>query len=381
MAIGVTLEQHPDRSRLYQQWRQLQWPIFVDSLGITDLAVVPVPVFLDANGVVRARLRRPRDLEKWMRKEPVPSAGIKPLAPRKLATLRSEKRWRELGDAAFLQKTPDLDTAIAAYRRAIKRDAEDSRAHFRLGVALQRRDEGSERKPGDAKAAVAAWSRALELNPRQYIWRRRLQQYGPRLAKPYNFYFWVDRAEKEISARGESPHPLHPRPAGSELIGPGAEASPPRDLDPDPRRMVPEDSSRFVSIEAAAVPLRVRPGEDFRARVTLRPSPKRKPHWNDEGPGTRLGLRLPKGVRFVEGTLRYPGPPGKEEADQIPRTLDFELRIPDDAVPGKLTIQAYALYEICEDESGICRGLRREFSIEVQVDPNAPLLGASRRRK
>jgi hypothetical protein len=36
--------------------------------------------------------------------------------------------------------------------------------------------------------AVQYWTMALDMDSNQYIWRRRIQQYGPRLEKPYSFY-------------------------------------------------------------------------------------------------------------------------------------------------------------------------------------------------
>ena len=46
----------------------------------------------------------------------------------------------------------------------------------------------------------------LDIDPNQYIWRRRIQQYGPRLDKPYPFYDWgAASAREEIAARGETP--------------------------------------------------------------------------------------------------------------------------------------------------------------------------------
>ena len=43
-----------------------------------------------------------------------------------------------------------------------------------------------------------------------------MQQYGPRLDKPYPFYDWVETAREEIRARGETPSPLRVEPAGAE---------------------------------------------------------------------------------------------------------------------------------------------------------------------
>ena len=52
VAIGVVQEQHPERALLYRQWRNLDWPIFVDSLNLLDLEVVPVPIAIDTTGRV-----------------------------------------------------------------------------------------------------------------------------------------------------------------------------------------------------------------------------------------------------------------------------------------------------------------------------------------
>ena len=53
--------------------------------------------------------------------------------------------------------------------------------------------------------AVDFWSMALQEDPNQYIYRRRIQQYGARLGKPYPFYDWVESAQAEIRERGETP--------------------------------------------------------------------------------------------------------------------------------------------------------------------------------
>ena len=68
------------------------------------------------------------------------------------------------------------------------------------------RYDSAHRREGDFQRAVEAWSRALEIDPNNYIFRRRIQQYGPRLSKPYPFYDWVSRARDEITARGETPY-------------------------------------------------------------------------------------------------------------------------------------------------------------------------------
>jgi hypothetical protein len=42
--VGIIQEQHPDRAGLFMQWKQMDWPILVDSLNLLGVAVVPVHV-------------------------------------------------------------------------------------------------------------------------------------------------------------------------------------------------------------------------------------------------------------------------------------------------------------------------------------------------
>ena len=48
----------------------------------------------------------------------------------------------------------------------------------------------------------------------------RIQQYGPRLDKPYPFYDWVPTAIEEITARGETPVDLSVELVASEFAEP-----------------------------------------------------------------------------------------------------------------------------------------------------------------
>jgi hypothetical protein len=32
--VGIIQEQHPDRCRLFMQWKQMDWPILVDALNL-----------------------------------------------------------------------------------------------------------------------------------------------------------------------------------------------------------------------------------------------------------------------------------------------------------------------------------------------------------
>lgn len=63
--VGVIQEQHPDRCKLFMQWKQMDWPVLVDPLNLLEVGVVPLALLVDENGIVREVLRDPRrDFEK-----------------------------------------------------------------------------------------------------------------------------------------------------------------------------------------------------------------------------------------------------------------------------------------------------------------------------
>jgi tetratricopeptide (TPR) repeat protein len=114
--------------------------------------------------------------------------------------------WRTYADAlAVWGGEARLDEAVSAYEKAIGIDPSHSPTYFRLGVVHRKRYDSSVRKTDDFQRAIEYWTRALDMDPNQYIWRRRIQQYGPRLDKPYPFYDWVNTARKDIQDRGETP--------------------------------------------------------------------------------------------------------------------------------------------------------------------------------
>ena len=346
-------EQHPDRTALYRQWRGLDWPIFVDALNLLDHKVVPIVMALDESGRVVQRLRRPQQLADFLARPAAEvDAAEAPMAmPHPLA-----------GDALFF--AGDLDAAIAAYA---EEPQDDARAHFRRGVALRRRAEGAERRAGDAQSAVDAWERALALDPSQYIWRRRIQQYGPSLNKPYNMYGWVAEAREQIRARGEQPLALAVEPRGTELIGRPREMPPAVQTDPDPEGVLPRDEESLVEAEVLVVPPRVRPGQNVRVRVTFRVG---EAWWNNEVQPLSLTGDVPEGwvLALHDGVH-----PGAEEAEtREERILEYELQVPEDAAAGELTLEAYAVYNVCEDAGGTCMMLRQDLTALVVVDPDAP---------
>lgn len=388
VAVGVVQEQHPDRARLYRQWRQLKWPILVDSLNLLDLSVVPVPMAIDANGIVRhERIGQDKFVAEFL-KQSYPRQEIaadfnraeRPDVDQLSAAAQqapTAQKWRDLGDAAFLSGTSaeSLTKAIDAYSQAVKLDATDARARFRWGVALRKRYETTlgtkTHEAADAQRAVDAWREALQLAPNRYIWRRRIQQYGPRLDKPYNFYFWVDQARREIRARGDKPVVLAVEPAGSELAEPvrGKSTAETKNPNPDPEGKISRDEESLIRLTSVVTPSRVRPGERVRIRVTMRPNNESKPHWNNESDRLIVSLKLPEGITLVEGDLVYTPIPGFAESEEE-RVLEAELAI--GKLPaGPVKIPAYTLYNVCRETDGVCLYLRQDFALQLEIDPAA----------
>ena len=51
--LGIIQEQHPERARLFMQWKQMDWPVLVDALDLLQVSVVPITLLIDEHGVIR----------------------------------------------------------------------------------------------------------------------------------------------------------------------------------------------------------------------------------------------------------------------------------------------------------------------------------------
>ena len=375
--LGVTQEQHADRCRLFAQWKRFDWPILHDPINVLEAPAVPIVVAIDEHGIVRAIKPRPETfaaefLDKTFTDDAPPGAPRSSGSPDVDALVHhaeaspSAANWRLAGDALTIWGGGSrVDASINAYARAIRLDPQDKNALFRLGVAYRMRHESAGRQPGDFQKAVDAWGRALELDPNQYIWRRRIEQYGPRLAKPYAFYDWVAQAKTEIASRGEVPVPLVVEPYGSELAGPSRTVVAEKgSTEPDPQGRILRDNDRLIEAEVVLVPARIRPGQAARVHVTFRPSTAREAHWNNESSPLRIWVEEPEGWTTSARLLEAP-PGNAPESDEI-RRLEFEIKAPMTA-SGKTRIAAYALYNTCEQKGGRCLFLRQDLPIELDV--------------
>lgn len=377
--VGIIQEQHPDRARLFMQWKRMGWPILVDSYNLLDVSVVPITVTIDEHGIVRGTRLPVRAVERIEQDfvSPTfvaPSGAVAPPRSPDPARLRAAARqertaiaWRAYADALALSSGPEqISSVISVYEEVVQSDPADARGHFRLGVAYRMRHDSALRQPGDFRSAVQHWTRALELDPNQYIWRRRIQQYGPRLDKPYPFYDWVAKARNEIQARGEKPAPLRVEPTGTELALPALQFSSAdaAGAEPDPQGKILRDAGEFVLTETAVVPSTVEPGQAVRVHIEFRPNLAKKAHWNNEVDGLVMWLSPPEGWQVESRAVKVANPP--QPVSQELRRVEVEVRTPAGA-SGRVTIPAYALYYVCEDINGICLYRRQDLAISVDV--------------
>ncbi len=374
--VGIIQEQHPDRARLFMQWKQMGWPILVDSLNLLDVSVVPITLAIDEHGIIRKsglRLLAAGDLKaSFVDQEfekPAGGAQDLPVAPdpRSLKAADDPNDPESLTShaAALLlwgRGPADTARAITAFERALALAPDDGHARFRLGVAYRKRYDSSERQPGDFERAIEHWRAALEIDPNQYIWRRRIQQYGPRLDKPYPFYDWVVAARDEIRARGETPAPLAVEPGGAEFASPSSsfEVEPEMSVDPDPKDRIERDPASWVRSESVVVP-DTSSGDLSRVHVVFRVNAERDVHWNNESEGLVVWLRPPAGWEVDRQLLKVENPP--HAASVEPRRVEFEVHGPPGARP--VAIPAYALYYVCEGERGTCMYRRQDLEIKV----------------
>ena len=353
--VGLIQEQHPARCALFLQWKQMDFPILVDALNRLGVTAVPLFWALDEHGVVRAV--RP-DFE-WLEKEFLATDYPAPETP--------DMVWEDTpGVQAYLAE--DWNAAVAELGKEATAEAEQGWAWFRLGCAYRARYDSPLRQAGDFQEAVRAWTRAIDLDPRNYIFRRRLQQYGPALDKPYPFYDWVGEARKAIRARGETPHALLAEPRGAELAAPAEELAAVGGGDePDPGGKLPRDAEGLIAIEAVVAPAPLAMGAPARIALSLRPSETRDVHWNNETAPLQVWVELPEGWRSSHRLLTAAQPTDRAVSDE-PRFLDLEIRAPEgQAVEEVVTLSAYAVYSVCEGEDGVCYSYRQDFAIPVPL--------------
>ncbi len=357
----------------------MDWPILVDSQNQLGVAVVPITLLIDEFGIIRNR-RPPRRgiaefVEQWVGEEYEPPSVVdnsSPEAPnidelRRATENGTVDAWRAYGQAIVNWGGVDqIDEAIDAFAQAVQIDPRHGLTEFQLGVAYRKRFDSARRQLGDFQNAVDHWGLALAIDPNQYIWRRRIQQYGPRLMKPYPFYDWVPEAREEITARGQTPSPLIVEPGGAEFAQ-RAESFIADDAvraEPESAARIHRDREGFMLAEATVVPGVVSPGDAVRVHLSFSPNQKIKAHWNNEAQPMQLWVKLPKGWEIDRQAHTIANAATAVSLET--RIIEFELHVPADAALGRTTIPAYALYNVCEGANGVC--LYRRQDVEIQLD-------------
>ncbi|MEM7474828.1 MAG: hypothetical protein AAF483_07535 [Planctomycetota bacterium] len=387
VVLGVIQEQHAERCRLYAQWKQYDWTIVQDPINRLDARAVPYFVAIDEAGVVVDSSLRSNEFEAFMSREP--AAESKPnaetvkasaavtdeqLSALAEATVGSDEAlaWKELAEQRVLwHRDTDLSQAVEEFQKAqrLSNDLwQQAEIAFGLGVALRMRyDQSADTSSSDFQAATDAWGTALQLDPNQYIYRRRIQQYGPRLIKPYPFYDWVEEAREEIAKRGEEPIALVVPPSGAEIAQPSRQsiASSDSAVEPDPQGKINRDLESWIECEATVVPGSIRAGQAV--RVHLQWTPQEMAHWNNEAEPVQIWIDLPEGWTAAKQLHELTQPAAAESTET--RRLEFELNTPVEAKSTELT--GYCLYYVCEEQGGTCMYLRKDIKIPIRIEPDA----------
>ena len=321
---GIIEEQHPDRARLFMQWKQMHWPIMVDSLNLLGVPAVPITLAIDEQGIIQSINPKLAQASQFLKEfleqtngapaTSLPTEGelpdLKQLRP--LTTRPTAESWRTYADALVLWGGAGrIDEAIEAYQQSLQLAPKDAPTHFRLGVTYRKRSDSQRRHLDDFQMAVNHWTAALDLDPNQYIWRRRIQQYGPRLDKPYSFYDWVNSARKDILARRETPVGLAVEPAGAEIANPvnhfPPTAASPKEADSSGRIL--RDQEDFIRVETTAVPPSISPGSSARFHIAFLPNLQKKTHWNNEVANVVLWISTPQGWQLDSRYFTISNPP------------------------------------------------------------------------
>ena len=194
-----------------------------------------------------------------------------------------------------------------------------------------------------------------------------MEQYGPRAEKPYPFYTWVDQAVKEIKERGEKPVELKVVLTASEKAEKARFAEDKGEVtNPGPKSKITTDSS-MVKLRSTVVPgvatiMKSRTRSAKTMRVYLRLSPETA-KWNNESMPLKVWVDEKSNGRTSKRLLEFPNP--KEAESNETRLIEFEFE-PKGSEGG--TISGFALYNVCENESGQCVLRRQDFEIEIPVE-------------
>lgn len=346
--MGITQEQHPARCRLFARWKELDFPILWDPFNLTGSKVVPNYTLVDERGVVRAWRAGPDDLEAFLATAYEAPSAAEPTEPRP--------------DARMLRVLEDRDADPTPLVETLAGAQDDPAAHFRRGVALRMRQDRGHGRPGDFGAAVKAWRRALDAEPSQYIWRRRLQQYGPLEDKPYPFFQWIEEAQAELVRRGEEPEPLDASLTLSERsLGVGEGEPQPIDASPDPKGGLPFDADGLLTVETAVVFSTQEATRVGRLHVVVGPRDAKLAGWNGGADPLVVWTEPGMGVQVRPRGLRTALPPSVERGT---RTFELDVVLSEDQATAP-TLRLIVLAPVCRTEDGTCLYVRHEHEVSL----------------
>ena len=368
--LGVIQEQHPDRCLLFKQWHQIEWPILHDPINSIPTRAVPVFIAIDEAGVVVDSNLRTNELEAFLDRPP---ATVESKKPSTVVGQTDEPNELTAAERIVWGAADGLTDVIEDLKQHTASNPEDGPAWFQLGVAHRMRMESEYAENGDFQFAVHAWDQALAIDPNHYIYRRRIQQYGPRLIKPYPFYDWIEQARAEITARGDEPVQLSVEPSGAEIASPqrtwiaGEPGSVGEGKDvtkePDPEGRIIRDLASLVQIEVVVVPGQVKPGMAVRAHLQLTLSGNA--HWNNEADPVALWVKEQAGVtpRVHQALAQQAKTPESKEV----RRIELELMVAKDVADSQIEVPAYLLYYVCEETGGQCLYRRQDVNIPISL--------------
>lgn len=377
VVLGVIQEQHADRCLLFQQWQGLEFPIAQDQFNANGIKEVPVYVAIDEFGIVRGHPRKPTGFadefihaEFEQPEEPAKTADLNAISPEhwrmRLKQVQSTENLVGLADSLlnWNRDATSVEQAIELYRKATDQQPGRGDLRFRLGVANRIMYELKDRTDSlYFSNAVSNWEAALNRRPNQYIYRRRIEQYGPRLKKPYSFYDWVNSARREIAARGETPIQLQVEPNGAEFAHRAQRMTVDESAEnPDPQDRITRDQG-FVQLHVNSVPSKPTPGDVVAVHIGFNVSSTAK--WNHETSPLALWIEdsgeINVSSQLITDTARY-----SVAESRTPLSLSFEVQIPQKQQTD-IQLTAFALFNICESDGGQCLYRRRDFVINLPV--------------
>lgn len=319
-----------------------------DPLNLLDVAAVPITLLVDQYGVIRYRNPSNADLATFMKQSYKPD-GTK---AKKLPDTGSMNPDR----LAMQGKTRE---AAAAYQKLLdstKNRPVSGRLHFRLGV-VHRMAFDANGNPGDFAKAVKHWREALAINGGQYIWRRRIQQYGPVADKPYPFYNWVSHATAEIKKRGEVPVQLKVKLSSSELASKNTKAQQNQAMEKPEIKGISTDNDS-IEIQPVLLPDTSGRRSIYRVHLLLKPKSGAKYTWNNEAGPVKIWLEPSSLGQIAQQGIEIPVDTTKPTSSET-RSVEFEWK----ATKGS-QLNGIAIYHVCDKKSGQCTILTKRFTVK-----------------